>query len=179
MGEEEKEGPQSTFSIYLAEGDKLFIEGHYEKALSYYNQALELEPENRSGLVARSKCHLALGDRKLALDDAEASLKEDKTFVKGLYQKAEVLYSMGEFEFALVFYERGQKLRPELAEFRLGIQKAKEAIANSVGGPEVVQLEKKGDLTYFKQQVAHYDILSYVGISPSYKERSRSFSNFF
>lgn len=40
---------------------------------------------------------------------------------------------MGNFEFALVFYQRGQKLRPQSQEFRLGIQKAQEAIENSVG----------------------------------------------
>lgn len=34
---------------------------------------------------------------------------------------------------ALVYYHRGHKLRPELQEFRLGIQKAQEAIDNSVG----------------------------------------------
>lgn len=54
-------------------------------------------------------------------------------FLQGLYQKAEALYAMGDFEFALVFYHRGYKLRPELQEFRLGIQKAQEAIENSVG----------------------------------------------
>ena len=52
---------------------------------------------------------------------------------QGLYQKAEALYTMGDFEFALVFFHRGHKLRPELQEFRLGIQKAQEAIDNSVG----------------------------------------------
>ena len=40
---------------------------------------------------------------------------------------------MGDFEYALVFYHRGHKLRPELQEFRLGIQKAQEAINNCVG----------------------------------------------
>ena len=40
---------------------------------------------------------------------------------------------MGDFEFALVHYHRGNKLRPELNEFRLGIQKAREAIDNSIG----------------------------------------------
>lgn len=40
---------------------------------------------------------------------------------------------MGEFEFAQVFYHRGQKQRPQIQEFRLGIQKAQEAIENSVG----------------------------------------------
>ena len=55
-------------------------------------------------------------------------------FVQGLKQKAEALYTKGNFEFALVFYQRGFKLRPEVKEFRLGIQKAQEAIDNSIGG---------------------------------------------
>ena len=55
------------------------------------------------------------------------------SFFKALYQKAEALYSMGDFEHALVFYHRGNKLRPEQQEFRLGIQKAQEAIDNSIG----------------------------------------------
>ena len=48
---------------------------------------------------------------------------------------------MAEFENALVFYHRGQRPRPETEDFRLGIQKCQEAIANSVGGPEVIQLD--------------------------------------
>ena len=59
---------------------------------------------------------------------------------QGLYQKAEALYSKGEFELALVFYHRGHKLRPELQEFRLGINKAQEAIDNSVGSMYILWL---------------------------------------
>jgi len=44
------------------------------------------------------------------------------------------LYIKGNFELALVFYHRGQKLKPESEEFRLGIQKAQEAIDSAVGG---------------------------------------------
>jgi len=50
---------------------------------------------------------------------------------------------LGQFEFALVFYHRGQKLRPELNNFRLGVQKAREAIVNSVGTPKSVNLRSK------------------------------------
>lgn len=53
---------------------------------------------------------------------------------QGLYQKAEALYAMGEFELALVFYHRGKKLRGDVKEFQLGINKAQEAIDNCVGG---------------------------------------------
>ena len=92
-----------------------------------------MQPEDKGCLVARSKCYLHLGDMKKALEDAEDSLKEDSAYHKGLYQKAEVLYSMGDFEHALMFYHRGRKIRPELHEFTLGIQKAQEGVNNSVG----------------------------------------------
>ena len=53
---------------------------------------------------------------------------------QALLMKAEALYQKGDFESALVFFHRGNKQRPELSEFRLGIQKAQEAINNSIGG---------------------------------------------
>jgi tetratricopeptide (TPR) repeat protein len=92
-----------------------------------------MQEMDKAALVARSKCYLQLGSTSLALQDAEDSLKENKEYHKGLYQKAEVLYSMGDFEHALMFYHRGHKIRPELHEFTLGIQKAKEAVNNSIG----------------------------------------------
>ncbi|XP_062874814.1 outer dynein arm-docking complex subunit 4 [Trichomycterus rosablanca] len=150
---EDENGPKSTFSTYVAEGDKLFHKGEYTKAIESYSTALLLQPDNRDCLVARSKCYVKIGNAESALKDAEASLKQDKEFFKGLYQKAEALYTMGNFEFALVFYHRGHKLRPELQEFRLGIQKAQEAINNSVGSPSSVKLENKGitDLPFFNR----------------------------
>jgi len=54
--------------------------------------------------------------------------------LQALYQKAETLYIKGNFELALVYYHRGQKLKPESEVFRLGIQKAQEAIDSAVGG---------------------------------------------
>lgn len=146
---EEEEGPKCSFSIYLAEGDALAKQGDYNKAIRAYSTALEIQADDKNCLVARSKCHLKLGDADSALKDAEQSLKEGHDFVKGLFQKAEALYAMGDFEFALVHYHRGNKLRPELNEFRLGIQKAREAIDNSIGNPNTVKLTSKGDLSYF------------------------------
>ncbi|XP_057573229.1 outer dynein arm-docking complex subunit 4 isoform X2 [Hippopotamus amphibius kiboko] len=92
-----------------------------------------------------------MGELEKSLADAEASLQGDPTFCKGLLQKAETLYTMGDFEFALVFYHRGYKLRPD-REFRVGIQKAQEAINNSVGSPSSVKLENKGDLSFVSKQ---------------------------
>ncbi|NXQ98072.1 TTC25 protein, partial [Sagittarius serpentarius] len=114
--------------------------------------ALKLRAGDKHCLVARSKCYLKLGDTENSLKDAEASLQNDKTFSKGLYQKAETLYTMGDFEFALVFYHRGYRLRPELQKFRLGIEKSQEAIVNCIGSPSSVKLENKEDLCFVSRQ---------------------------
>lgn len=147
------------------------VSKHYGISHGYTMQALDME-DDKACLVARSKCHLQLGNTALALQDAEDSLLDSKKFHKGLYQKAEVLYSMGDFEHALMFYHRGHKIRPELDQFVLGIQKAHEAVNNSIGSefawhmypfhphgilflftaPEACKLEKIGDLSFFQQQ---------------------------
>ncbi|NXJ00412.1 TTC25 protein, partial [Psophia crepitans] len=114
--------------------------------------ALKLRAGDKHCLVACSKCHLKLGDTENSLKDAEASLQDDKTFSKGLYQKAETLYTMGDFEFALVFYHRGYRLRPELQEFKLGIEKCEEAIVNCIGSPSSVKLENKEGLCFISRQ---------------------------
>lgn len=131
--ESEVEGPVSSFQTHSAEGDILAKQGDYRKAIDAYTKALRQRPNDKNCLVSRGKCHLLLGNHDCSLQDAEAALKEDNLFFKGIYQKAEALYAKGDFEMALVFFHRGNNLRPELDEFRLGIQKAREAIDNSIG----------------------------------------------
>lgn len=125
----------SSFASYAAEGDGLAKQGKFLKAIEAYTKALVLRPEDKNALVARSKCFLQLGDSPAALIDADASLVADSDFFKGIFTKAEALYAQGDFELSLVYYHRGNKCRPELDEFRLGIQKASEAIDNSIGNP--------------------------------------------
>lgn len=103
----------------------------------HHMQALDFQQDDKSCLVARSHCYLQLGDNAAALKDAEDSLNENKKYYKGLCQKAEVLYAMGNFEHALVFYHRGHSVRPQMHEFTLGIQKAQEAINNSIGSKTI------------------------------------------
>lgn len=110
---------------------------NYEKAIRQYTAALELSPNDKTALVSRSKCYLLLGQPRLALKDAEVALNEDSTYLKAIYQKAEALYHLGDFEHSLVFYHRGLHVRPELEQFRLGVQKAREAIENAIGKMKV------------------------------------------
>ncbi|XP_029293478.1 outer dynein arm-docking complex subunit 4 isoform X2 [Cottoperca gobio] len=139
------------FSLYVSGYTEINITAINKDNKAGHIKALTLKPDDKTCFVGRSKCYLKMGQSENALKDAEASLEEDKSFSEGLYQKAEALYYMGEFEFGLVFYHRGQKIRPQIQEFRLGIQKAQEAIENSVGSPSSVKLKIKGDLSFLKK----------------------------
>ncbi|XP_011723440.1 outer dynein arm-docking complex subunit 4 [Macaca nemestrina] len=151
MSDPEGDTLRSTFPSYMAEGERLYLCGEFSKAAQSFSNALYLQDGDKNCLVARSKCFLKMGDLERSLEDAEASLQSDPTFCKGILQKAETLYTMGDFEFALVFYHRGYKLRPD-REFKVGIQKAQEAINNSVGSPSSIKLENKGDLSFLSKQ---------------------------
>jgi len=103
------------------------------KIIIFLLQVLELNSSDKKALIARSKCHLLLGNAQKALDDAEAALHLDSknsNQTKAIYCKAEALYHLGDFEMSLVYYYRGMKIRPEFGQFRLGVQKAKNAIQN-------------------------------------------------
>uniref|UniRef100_A0A8C5JBC4 Outer dynein arm-docking complex subunit 4 n=1 Tax=Junco hyemalis TaxID=40217 RepID=A0A8C5JBC4_JUNHY len=144
--------PVLSFGNLMSEGLALSRRGQHEKALGRFNDALKLRASDKHCLITRSKCFLRLGDTENSLKDAEASLQIDDTFYEGLYQKAESLYAMGDFEFALVFYHRGRRLRPDLHKFLLGIHKAEEAIINCIGNPSTVKLENKEELCFVSRQ---------------------------
>lgn len=139
------------YNKYIAEGDVMTGMGpiKYEIALDLFNKALLCVSPNdvlevsfaKLGLYHRSRCYLALGNHVAALKDAEMILKEDPTFVHGISAKAEALYFCGDFESALVFFHRGHKLRPEFQQFRMGINKCREAITNAIGSTDACQLK--------------------------------------
>ncbi|KAI5704640.1 hypothetical protein M8J75_007509 [Diaphorina citri] len=121
-------------STLLALGCHELRNGDVNVAINFVKKALELNPTDKNALVARSKCYLLLGESQKALEDAETALENDKGFIRAIFQKAEALYHLGDFEHSLMYYHRGLKIRPELEEFRLGVQKAQEAIENTIGG---------------------------------------------
>ncbi|XP_059058197.1 uncharacterized protein LOC131851693 [Achroia grisella] len=110
----------------------------YRNAVTFVDKAIELAPEEKAAYVARSKCYLLLGEPRLALADAETALNLDPKHAKALLQKAEALYYCGEFELSLVHFHRGLRARPDLSDFRLGVQKAQEAIENTIGSVKPV-----------------------------------------
>ncbi|ODN01080.1 Tetratricopeptide repeat protein 25 [Orchesella cincta] len=133
--------PKSTFTSYMDEGNMHFRAGHYRKSLFCYDRALDIQPSNKSALVARSQCHLKLGDAVSALKDAQSSTSGNETYISGLFQFAEALFNLGQFEQALIAYHRGYRARRDKEEFRVGINKSQDAIRRAIGDRQATQIE--------------------------------------
>merc|ERR1712226_1147976 len=130
----------------------------FRKAIESYSMALQQaeveEVDKKSSFIARALCYLHLGDSEAALTDAEGALELEPAYTKGLWVKAEALYAMGDFEYALLFYHRGYQARSDFAEFRIGIQKSQEAIENAIGKEDTQDLNSEGDLgMYFNRDL--------------------------
>ncbi|XP_039955796.1 outer dynein arm-docking complex subunit 4 isoform X1 [Bactrocera tryoni] len=124
---------EADINSIIALGLKEIKNANPENAVYFFSQALELNGTDINALVSRSKCYLLLGEPSKALQDAETALTEDKNNIRAIFQKAESLYFLGQFEQSLMFFHQGLRARPELYSFRLGVQKTQEAIENTIG----------------------------------------------
>ncbi|KAJ3192260.1 Tetratricopeptide repeat protein 25 [Irineochytrium annulatum] len=140
----------AKFQTLAAEGDVLAKKRAFLSAIDIYTRALEIRPTDKHCLVCRSQCFIQIGAADQALADADSALREYPDYFKAILQKAEALYAKGDFELALMHFHRGNRLRPELDEFRVGIQKAREAIENSIGGPRD-SVQPFGDLGHGRE----------------------------
>jgi tetratricopeptide repeat protein 25 len=74
-----------------------------------------------------------------------------------MFAQAEALYSKGDFEVALLHYHRGHQSKPDVDDFRLGIQKAKEAINNAIGDPKELKIKApKASAGAERTKASHY-----------------------
>ncbi|KAI0207667.1 Tetratricopeptide repeat protein 25 [Lamellibrachia satsuma] len=141
-----------TYLNLRAEGNLCYLKGKYYDAIEYFTRALELRYTDCDVFIRRGWCHLQLCNTKVALKDVEHAHTHVTPQHAGrvVFLRAEVLYTMGEFEQALVYFNRGRTQNPSEHKFVLGINKCREAITNCVGAPERIKLSLQGDLTYFK-----------------------------
>ncbi|KAH7815626.1 putative tetratricopeptide repeat protein 25 [Monocercomonoides exilis] len=108
-----------------------FKNGQYQKCIEYATKALQVKPVDEELLLLRSKAYEKLEKLEEALQDVDKVLENNASSYRALQQKADVLFAAGDFEYAMVQYHRGMIIRPDQEQFRLGVQKSKNAIEES------------------------------------------------
>ncbi|XP_023329597.1 uncharacterized protein LOC111702216, partial [Eurytemora carolleeae] len=123
---------EHDYETYLAQGIFEMRSGTAEKALHYFNKAIDMESEDEVPYIVRSECLRRLEKSDEAKLDAEIALKINKSSTKAVVALGEAMFQLGQFEFALVQFERGLKIRMETT-LKKGAEKCKDAILHSLG----------------------------------------------
>ncbi|XP_068434903.1 outer dynein arm-docking complex subunit 4 isoform X2 [Clinocottus analis] len=70
-------------------------------------------------------------------------------------------------------FSRGHQLRPQIHGFRLGIQKAQEAVETSAGDPSYVKLNTEGDLSFFQKVEERAQPIAVIHLMKNIKQRTQ------
>lgn len=127
------------YRAIVSEGHALYHAKEYRRAIDAFTQALEKQKEDQSILIDRANCYIKVGQPEDALRDVDTFLGSNPNDPRGILSKAEAYFSMGEFEFALVFFQRGISIRKDMLAFKDGITKCKSAILDSINGENLFQ----------------------------------------
>ncbi|KAF9414575.1 hypothetical protein HW555_007582 [Spodoptera exigua] len=77
-------------------GNHLYKFKNYKGALTMYDEAIQLCPENAAYYGNRSACYMMLGMYKKALEDAQKAVSLDSTFTKGYIRMAKCCIALGD-----------------------------------------------------------------------------------
>lgn len=132
--------------MYLKQAEHLIKRGQLVAADLYLQQALLINPKSKSVRTCRARCFLLMGKWEEASEMADTVLEENRCYVKALLVKAEALYNTCDFEHALVIFHRGQGLASDIDDFRLGIQKCRKTINQTVSKDFEFRVDPSGVL---------------------------------
>ena len=123
-----------NFSKNFSEGLKL-IKTQPLKSIECINKAIKFTKTNANNrkkcLQTRSYCYQILGKIEDSLHDANDALSFEKNNPYSILLKAEALYYKGEFEWALMYFHQGKRIRSNMNKFQIGINKSIKAIENT------------------------------------------------
>lgn len=132
---------EQEYKALLSEGMALYRRNEFQRAIDAFTKASDQSPDNsdKEILIERADCYIQIGKPELALEDVNKVLQDRPKNPRAILTKAEAYFSMGEFEFALVFFQRGLSIRKDMSGFRDGVTKSKHAILDSINGEDLFQ----------------------------------------
>ncbi|XP_014498274.1 tetratricopeptide repeat protein 1 isoform X1 [Vigna radiata var. radiata] len=112
------------------EGNKLFVDGKYEEALSQYEVALQVAPDTPSSVEIRSICHsnrgvcfLKLGKYDNTIKECTKALELNPVYVKAFVRRGEAHEKLEHFEEAIADMKKILEIDPSNDQARKSIRR--------------------------------------------------------
>jgi len=104
--------PTSTLDEVLASGQDLANRGDWESALSVYDLAISIDPDNSLAFQLRGEAHRAMGSIDEALADYNQAIKLDPESASSLNNRGLTFAAIGENSLALADFNQAVELQP-------------------------------------------------------------------
>ncbi|KAG0165776.1 hypothetical protein DFQ28_001164 [Apophysomyces sp. BC1034] len=129
---------------YLADGHQFLIGGQFADALTSYDAAILMDPENYLSYYKRATAYLSLGRTNAAVDDFSKILSLKPDFGQVLIQRARIYVKTGDFNLAKQDLQKFLVAQPDDAE-------ATKLLST------VVEAEQMADQAERERQEGHFD----------------------
>ncbi|KAI9112304.1 hypothetical protein K1719_016827 [Acacia pycnantha] len=112
------------------EGNKLFVDGQFEEALSKYELALQIAPDMPSSIEVRSTCHsnrgvcfMKLGKYEDTIKECTKALELNPAYLKSLVRRGEAHEKLEHFEEAIADMKKILEIDPSNDQARRTIRR--------------------------------------------------------
>ena len=101
---------------YVRQGLVYAEQGDYGQAITYYDQAIELDPDYADAYFYQGLAYSNLGDHKQAIADYTKAIELDPNYAKAYNNRGVAYYYQGDYEQAIADYSKAIELDPDYAE---------------------------------------------------------------
>lgn len=105
-----------NYSDYFAEGRNYSEKEEYDKAITSYNKAIELNPEDSDVYNSRAAVYLWKGDYDLSINDCNKAIQLDPNDYMPFANLGEAYIEKEDYNKAIEFYNKTLQLAPNFSE---------------------------------------------------------------
>ncbi|XP_029972229.1 dynein assembly factor 4, axonemal [Salarias fasciatus] len=105
-------------------GNRLAASGEYEKAVSYFTDAIKCNPKELKLFGNRSLCYERIQQYENALQDADVALSMEPNWIKGLFRKGKALCGLKRYFEASLIYQKVLELESTSSEATQELKRA-------------------------------------------------------
>ncbi len=92
-----------------------YLQGDFERAIQYYTQDIEREPQQSAHYLARAACYLNILQKERAIADVERALKLNPKSMMALQLRGEIYAMDKNYDAALDLFTQAQEINPHWA----------------------------------------------------------------
>jgi tetratricopeptide (TPR) repeat protein len=159
---------------WFKEGYALAGSRKYRDAISFYNKAIDADPQYADAYSARGWAYYQIRDYPSALKDNNRSLDLKPNFPHALANRSTALWGMRQYDKALVDINRAIELKPDYArayEMRSLIYLSMNNNVNAIeDGNKAIELNSKNAYAYLNRGNAYRNIGSYEEALKDYQK---------